>query len=71
MTPLHFCEKVVKIDAHFYQEVVLQGVVKPHNTTVFCGQKWDFQQDSAPGRKAKITKEWLRRNVPAFISAED
>ena len=26
MTPLHFCEKGVKIDAHAYQEVVLQGV---------------------------------------------
>jgi len=26
MTPLHFCEKGVKIDAHAYQEDVLQGV---------------------------------------------
>jgi hypothetical protein len=30
MTPLHFGEKGVKIDAHIYQEVVLKGVVKPH-----------------------------------------
>ena len=44
---------------------VLQG------TTVFNGQKWVFQQDSAPAHKAKTTQEWLRRNVPAFISAED
>jgi len=66
MTPLHFCEKGVKIDANVYQEVVLQGVVKPHNTTIFSGQKWVFQQDSAPAHKAKMTEEWLRRNVPAL-----
>jgi inhibitor of nuclear factor kappa-B kinase subunit alpha len=54
-----------------YQEDVPQGVVKPLNTTVFSGQKWVFQQDSAPAHKAKTTQEWLRRNVPAFISAED
>jgi inhibitor of nuclear factor kappa-B kinase subunit alpha len=45
--------------------------VKPLNTTVFSGQKRIFQQDSAPDHKAKMTQEWLRRNVPAFISAED
>ena len=33
ITPLHFCEKGGKIDAHIYQEVVLKGVVEPHNTT--------------------------------------
>ena len=33
MTPFHFCEKGVKIVALIYQEVVLQTVVKPHNTT--------------------------------------
>jgi hypothetical protein len=54
-----------------YQEDVLQGVVKPLNTTVFNGQKWVFQRDSAPVHKAKTTQEWLRRSVPAFISAED
>jgi hypothetical protein len=54
-----------------YQEDALQGVVKPFNTTLFSGQKWIFQEDPAPARKAKTTQEWLRRNVPAFISAED
>jgi len=39
--------------------------------TVFNGQKWVFQQDSAPAHKAKTTQEWLRRNVPAFVNAED
>jgi inhibitor of nuclear factor kappa-B kinase subunit alpha len=54
-----------------YQEDVLQGVVKPLNTTLFSGQKWVYQQDSAPAHKAKMTQERLRRHVPAFISAED
>ena len=54
-----------------YQEYVLQGVVKPFNTIVFSGQKWVFQQDSAPAHNAKTTQEWLRRNIPGFISAED
>jgi len=71
VTPLHFCEKGVKTGACVYQEDVLQGVVKPLNTTVFSGQKRIYQQDSALAHKVKMTQEWLRRNVPAFISAED
>jgi hypothetical protein len=54
-----------------YKEDVLQGVVKPLNMTLFSGQNCVFQQDSVPAHKAKMTWEWLRRNVPAFISAED
>jgi len=60
----------VKTGAQFYQEDVLQGVLKPPNMTVLNIQKWVFQQDSAPAHKAKTTQEWLRRNVPAFIGAE-
>jgi len=69
--PLHFCEKGLKTGARVYKEDVLQGVVKSLNTTFFSGQKWVFQQDSAPAHKAKTTQEWPRRHVPAFISAED
>jgi len=71
VTPLNFCEKGVKTGGKVYQEDVLQGVVKPLNTTVFNGQKWVFQQDSAPAHKAEMTQEWLRRNVPDFISDKD
>jgi len=46
-------------------------VVKPLNITLFNGKKWVFQQDSAPAHKAKMTQEWLRRHIPAFISTED
>jgi hypothetical protein len=37
VTPFHFCEKGVKTGACMYQEDVLQGVVKPLNTTLFNG----------------------------------
>jgi hypothetical protein len=39
---------------------VLQEDVKHLNTTVFSGQIWVFQQNSAPAHKAKMTQEWLR-----------
>jgi hypothetical protein len=71
VTTLHFYEKGVKTGAQVYQEDVLQGAVKLVNMTVFNGQKWAYQQDSAPAQKAKTTQEWLQRIVPALISAED
>ena len=45
--------------------------MKPLNMTVFNGQKWVFQQDSAPAHKDKTTQEWLQRNILAFISAKE
>lgn len=67
---IHFCEKGVKTSAKVYQEM-LTDVVKPLNTTLFKNKPWVFQQDSAPGHKAKTTQRWLENNVPAFIRAED
>jgi len=54
-----------------YEEDVLQGVVKPLNMTLFNGQEWVFQQDSAPAHKTKTIQKWLWRNLLAFISAEN
>jgi hypothetical protein len=71
VTTLHFCKKGVKTGARVYQEDVLQGVVKPLNTTLFTGQKCVFQQDSAPAFGAKMTQEWLRGHVQTFISTEN
>jgi hypothetical protein len=71
LTPFHFCEKRVKNSAQVYQEDMLQGIVKPLNTTLFNGQEWVFQQDSTLAHKAQTNQEWLQRNVSAFISAED
>jgi len=71
VTELHFCPQGVKTGARVYQGDVLEGVVKPLNTTLFDGMDWVFQQDSAPAHKAKTTQQWLRTNVPCFIAAED
>lgn len=71
VTKIHFCEHGVKTGARVYQQDVLEGVVKPLNTTLFDGKPWVLQQDSAPAHKAKRTQEWLRHNIPAFIAAED
>jgi hypothetical protein len=49
----YFFEKGVKTGAQVYQEDVLQGVVKHLKTTVFNGQKWVFQQNSAPAHMAR------------------
>ena len=38
---------------------------------MFPGERWTFQQDSAPGQKAETTQEWLARNVPDFIFTAD
>ena len=45
--------------------------MKPLNTTMFPNQQWTFQRDSAPAHKARTTQEWLRANVPDFISTSD
>jgi hypothetical protein len=70
VTPLNVCKKEVKTGARVHQEDVLQGVVNSLNTTLFSGEEWVLQQDSA-SRTAKTTKEWLRRNIPAIIIAQD
>jgi hypothetical protein len=66
-----FFEKGVKTGAQVYQEDMLQGIMKPLNTSLFNGQEWVFQQDSSPAHTAKTIQEWLERYIPAFISAKD
>lgn len=68
---LHFVEKGVKVCAKNYLEDVLEPVVKPLNTTLFQDQPWTFQRDSAPAHKAKIVQNWLKNNIPDFISTEE
>ena len=40
-----------------YLQDLLQGVVKPLNMTLFSGQEWVFQQDSASAHKAQSQDE--------------
>jgi len=70
----HFiCAKRGETGVRVHQEDVLQGDVKQLNMTLFSSQEWVFQQDSVPAQKPRrlTTQEWLRRNVPTFISTED
>jgi hypothetical protein len=71
VTPLHFCEQGVKTKAINYQSDILEHVVKPLNNSLFSGNYWVFQQDSAPAHKAKTTQTWLESNVPDFIRSSD
>ena len=66
-----FCGKGVKVAAKNYLEDVVEPVVKPLNTTLFKGQKWTMQQDSAPAHKAKVVQAWLKNNTPDIISTSE
>ena len=39
--------------------------------TLFHGQNWSFQQDSAPAHKARTNQQWQETNVPDFTSTSD
>ncbi|KAI6659879.1 hypothetical protein LOD99_14219 [Oopsacas minuta] len=66
--PLVFIDKGVKINKEVYVESILENALKPLAGEHFNGTHWVFQQDSAPSHKAKMTSEWLKLNVPEFIS---
>jgi len=54
-TPLLILQERGETGAQVYQEDMLQGVVKQLNLTLFSGQEWVFQQNSAPVYKARTT----------------
>ena len=68
-SPLVFIDRGVKKNAQYYRESVLEGVLKPWVAKHFGRRPWTFQQDSAPSHKARVNQEWLKNNVPHFISA--
>ncbi len=70
VTLIHFHEKGVKTLDAVYRNI-LNDVVEPLNETLFDGEHWVFQQDSAPGHGAHATQDWLERNVPDFIRKEE
>lgn len=70
-TEVHFCEKGVKTSAKVYQDTVLDTLVKDLSQTLFHGQPWVFQQDSAPAHKAKTTQAWFERNNIDLLKHED
>ena len=69
-TPLVFVPSGVKINASSYRELILEPVVKNLGQTVFNEKSFVFQQDGAPAHTANSTQDWLRRNIPGFISKD-
>ena len=70
-TPIHFVEPGVKMNAVYYKEKILEKIVMPLNHTLFNGEDWTFQQDSAPPHKAKTTQAWLKNFDPDFINSQE
>lgn len=68
-SPLVFLDRGVKVNATVYREQVLEGALKPWADKHFGRKRWTFQQDSAPSHKARVNQDWLKNNVPGFISS--
>lgn len=66
---LTFVEPGVKVNKEYYQEHILNAVVKEEGKRIFKKGHWVFQQDSAPAHKAKINQEWCATQIPDFISS--
>lgn len=67
-SPITFIEPGVKVNATYYREKVLKAALMPWARKHFGLRPWTFQQDSAPAHKARVNQEWLKNNVPNFIS---
>lgn len=63
--PPHWFPKGLKIGAKEYIEV-MQMVVKPWLDVTYPNGGYVFQQDSAPGHKAKVTQKWCTENLAGF-----
>ena len=49
----------------------LNPIVRGLGKTMFNYRPFLFQQDGAPAHTAKVNQEWLRKNIPDFISKEE
>lgn len=67
-SPLVFIDRGVKINAEYYRENVLEAALKPWASKQYGRRPWTFQQDSAPSHSARVNQEWLKNEVPGFIS---
>ena len=69
--PLVFVPSGVKINANTYKELILEPVVKKLAETMFNNGEFLFQQDGAPAHTARSTQEWLKNEIPGFLSKEE
>ena len=65
---LVFINRGVKIHAENYRENVLKTVLKPWADKYFGCRSWTFQQDATPPHSVPGKQEWLKKEVPHFIS---
>lgn len=66
-----FVPQRIKVRARNYIDDILEIAIKLLSQILFSHQDWTFQQDSALSHKAKIIQQWLKNNVPCFISSEE
>ena len=66
-SPLILIDRGIRINAEYYRENILEGVLKPWTPNHFGRRPWTFQQDSAASHSARATQEWLQNEVPRFI----
>ena len=64
-TKLHFFNH--NLDGNAYRQILTDAL--PEFTKIFGSRPWVFQHDGAPAHRAKKTNDWLRTNVPQFISS--
>ena len=63
-----FVPSVVKINAPTYGSLILDPVVKNLRQIIFNERSFVFQQDRAHAHTENCTQDWLRSNIPGFIS---
>ena len=66
--PPYWFEKGLRVGAMAYLEV-MKEVVKPWLDATFPDGNYVWQQDSAPGHKAKITKKWCKDELARYWPA--
>lgn len=59
-TPLVFLPPDVKVNAHKYVDLALEGCLMPWAGNFFAAEAYTFQTNSAASHKAKKAQEWHR-----------
>jgi len=59
-----------KVDQNCYIDILKTSLL-PECRRLYPGNDLVFMQDSAPSYRAKVTQQFLRRNTPDFIAADE
>lgn len=66
-----FYEKAVKMNVAVYKKAFVTNVVALFLMPCSNNRRWVFQQDAAPGHRAKTIQDWLAANKIDFSWHED